>query len=73
MGPENFTPIHPSVHKVLHFFEVTDTQTKTNHLSTTTEFFFFCIYVRGKEGNSTNLTKFLSLYFVKDDPKSGKK
>ena len=29
-------------------------------------FFFFCIYVRGKEGNSTNPTKFLPLHFVKD-------
>ena len=57
-----------------HFFAVTDaqahrrtdTQTKTNHLTTTAEF-FFCIYVRGKEGNTTNRTKFLPLHFVKDD------
>ena len=73
MGPENFVPIRPMVQKLRHFFEVTDGrthgrtdgQTKTNHLSTTTEFFFFFIYVRGKEGNSTNPTKFLPLHFVK--------
>ena len=74
MVPENFAQIRPTVQKLRHFFEVTDGQThgrtdgqtKTNHLSTTTEI-FFCIYVRGKEGNSTNPTKFLPLHFVKDN------
>ena len=28
--------------------------------------FFFCIYMMGKEGDSTNPTKFLPLHFVKD-------
>ena len=36
-----------------------------NHLTTTSEF-FFCIYVRGKEGNTTNPTIFLPFHFVKD-------
>ena len=65
MGPENFAPIRPTVQKLQHFFEVTDGQTKMNLPSTTTNF-FFCIYVRGREGNSTHPTKFLPLHFVKD-------
>ena len=37
-------------------------QTKMNPLTTTTEYF----YVRGKEGNTMNPTKFLPLQLVKD-------
>ena len=72
MVPENFVPIRPTVQKLRHFFKVTDGRTdgrtKTNHPCTIGKiffFFFFCIYVRGKEGNSTNPTKFLPLHFVK--------
>ena len=73
MVPENFAQIRPTVQKLQHFFEVTDgrtdgrtdARTKTNHPCTIGKFFFFCIYVRGKEGNSTNPTKFLPLHFVK--------
>ena len=69
MAPENFAQICPTVQKLRHFFEVThghtDGRTKTNHFITTTEF-FFGIYVRGKEENSTNPTKFLRLHFVKE-------
>ena len=80
MVPENFAQIRPTVQKLRHFFEVTDTRTD-GRTDTRTDghtdiyesplyhreifFFLFCIYVRGKEGNFTNPTKFLPLHFVK--------
>ena len=78
MGPENFAQIRPTVQKLRHFFEVTDghTDARTHgrtdiyesplyHYRKFLIFFFFCIYVRGKEGNSTTPTKFIPLHFVK--------
>jgi len=72
VGPENFAQIRPTVQKLRHFFEVTDARTDgrtdiyESPLYHREIFFFFCIYVRGKEGNFTNPTKFLPLHFVKD-------
>ena len=75
MGPKNFAQIRPTGQKLQHFFEVTDARTDGrtdiyesplyHYRKFLNFFFFFCIYVRGKEGNSTNPTKFLPLHFVK--------
>ena len=69
MGPENFALIRPTVQKSRHFFEVTDVRTHGQKRITSVPLhkFFFGIYVRGKEGNSTNRVKFLPPHFVKEN------
>ena len=68
VGPENFAPIRPTVQKLQHFFEGTDThthtdtQTKTNHPCIIGNFF---LHMCEGEGNSTNPTK-EPLHFVKE-------
>ena len=57
--------IRPTCQKLFDFVAETHRQTHfLNTLSTIREI-FFCIYVRVKEGNTTNHTKFLPLHFVK--------
>ena len=67
MDPENFALIRPTVQELRHFFEVTDARAQKLITSVPIQNFFFCIYMRGKEGNSTNPIKFLLLHFVKDN------
>ena len=67
MGPENFALFRPTAQKLQHLWTDTQTDRQKQITSVPLHKFFFGIYVRGKEGNSTNRVKFLPPHFVKEN------
>ena len=72
-SPVNFALFRPTSQKLWHFFKVTDTQAPRHPDKNESRHYhyriLFYMYLRGKEGNSTNPSKFLPLHFVKDNQK----